>query len=719
MVPTGDGQGSLDAAVQRNWLSAAQLSSAVSLLERNLDRSGFDRAPWLVVAFSAGIASWFLMPGPLQWALSIIICVLVAVSAAAVWRDDGSRSHLRMAVIALSVMFALGVATIWTRSEMVGATPVDRPMVTTLSGYVIDRENQPAQKRARLTLAIREADRGAALKVRVNVDEDDLYPSVSEGSIIKLRARLMPPAPPMFPGGYNFARRAWFDGLAATGSAIGQVEVIDGDPAQSGLANVQRRLASHVRSQLDGSAGAIAAAFASGDRGAISPADDEAMRDAGLTHLLSISGLHVSALIAGAYFLAIRLLALFPAIALRARLPIVAAAVAAGAGIGYTLLTGAEVPTVRSCVAALLVLGALVLGREPLSLRLVAVAAFTVLLLWPEAIAGPSFQMSFAAVITIIALHGSRPVREFLSPRDENWLARFGRRTLMLLVTGFVIEIALMPIVLFHFHRAGVYGALANVIAIPLVTFVSMPLIAFALALDVVGLGAPAWWIVEQSLDLLLKIAHTTAAQPGAVKLMPQMTYATFGFFIAGGLWLALWSGRFRLLSAVPIAIGCIMLARTPVPDLLISSDGRHVAITMPDNRLLSLRDTRSDYARDNMIELAGTRSEPVPVETWPSADCSPEFCVLDIERDGRKWSLLMARNRVRVEERSLAAACERSDIVVADRWLPASCRPLWLKADAAYLRENGGLSIDVEGREITTVASAQGQHGWWQAAEK
>ena len=719
MVPTGDGQGSLDAAVQRNWLSAAQLSSAVSLLERNLDRSGFDRAPWLVVAFSAGIASWFLMSGTFQWALSIIICVLMAVSAAALWCDDGSRSHLRMAVIALSVMFALGVATIWTRSEMVGAAPIDRPMVTTLTGYVIDRENQPAQERARLTLAIREADRGAAMKVRVNVDEDDLSPTVSEGSIVRLRARLMPPAPPMFPGGYNFARRAWFDGLAATGSAIGHVEVIDGDPSQSGLANVQRRLASHVRSQLDGSGGAIAAAFASGDRGAISPADDEAMRDAGLTHLLSISGLHVSALIAGAYFLAIRLLALFPAIALRARLPIVAAAVAAGAGIGYTLLTGAEVPTVRSCVAAVLVLGALVLGREPLSLRLVAVAAFTVLLLWPEAIAGPSFQMSFAAVITIIALHGSRPVREFLSPRDESWLARFGRRTLMLLVTGFVIEIALMPIVLFHFHRAGVYGALANVVAIPLVTFASMPMIALALALDMVGLGAPAWWIVEQSLDLLLKIAHTTSAQPGAVKLMPQMTYTTFGFFIAGGLWLALWSGRFRLLAAVPIAIGCILLARTPVPDLLISSDGRHVAITMSDNTLLSLRDTKSDYAKDNMVELAGTRSEPIPVETWPSADCSAEFCVLDIERDGRRWSLLMARNRVRVEERSLAAACERSDIIVADRWLPASCRPRWLKADAAYLREHGGLSIDLDRREITTVASAQGQHGWWRADEK
>src|SRR5690606_27391441 len=208
-----------------------------------------------------------------------------------------------------------------------------------------------------------------------------------------------------------------------------------------------------------------------------------------------ISGLHVSAVIAAAYLLAVKLLALWPWLALRVRLPLVAAGVAALAGVAYTLLTGAEVPTVRSCVGAVLVLIALALGREPLSLRMVAVGAIFVLLLWPEALVGPSFQMSFAAVIAIVALHGAAPVRAFLAPREEGWPVWIARRVAMLLMTGVVIEIALMPIVLFHFHRAGLYGALANVVAIPLVTFVSMPLIALALLLDVVGGGAPVWWL--------------------------------------------------------------------------------------------------------------------------------------------------------------------------------------------------------------------------------
>src|SRR3546814_7962632 len=81
------------------------------------------------------------------------------------------------------------------------------------------------------------------------------------------------------------------------------------------------------------------------------------MRLSGLAHLLSISGLHVTAVIGGTMLLVMRLLALSPALALRAPLPLIAASAGALAGIGYTLLAGAEVPTVRSCVAALLVLG--------------------------------------------------------------------------------------------------------------------------------------------------------------------------------------------------------------------------------------------------------------------------------------------------------------------------------------------------------------------------
>ena len=326
---------------------------------------------------------------------------------------------------------------VWVRSEVVGAPPIAAPTVELLHGAVLEREDEPAEGRIRLTLAVRLAGDGtatpAAQKVRVNVSLEAIVvkaatPALAEGAMVRLRARLMPPAPLMLPGTYNFAWAAWFRGLAATGSAIGPVEIIRPAPTGTEIATIQRALAAHVRSRVDGLAGAIAATLASGDRGSISVADEIAMRDSGLTHLLSIRRLLVSALIAAAYFAVLKLLALWPTLALRVRLPVVAASAGALAGIGYTLLTGAEVPTVRSCVAALLVLGALVLGRDALSLRMIAVAGGFVLLLWPESAIGPSFQMSFAAVLAIIALSTIAPVRALLAARDEPWWTPTARR---------------------------------------------------------------------------------------------------------------------------------------------------------------------------------------------------------------------------------------------------------------------------------------------------
>jgi len=740
IIPMGDDPGSASAASvvsARPWQSGRGMSStgkgAVGRLADAADRfladAGFDRAPWLAVLFMAGIMAWFALPGTWHWLAAMAAGGGLAAAGAALTTTQGdTRIHLRLAAIACGLVFAAGVAVIWVRSEVIGADPIARPQVALLIGHVLEREDQPAQNRIRLTLAVRGVDGPEARKVRINVPMEALAGpagnaapeegALAEGAVVRLRARLMPPASPMLPGAYNFARAAWFMGLAATGSAVGPVELVRGAPTSGGIATIQRALSVHVRTRVDGSAGTIAAAFASGDRGGIARADEEAMRDAGLTHLLSISGLHVSAVIAAAYFAVLKLLALWPALALRVRLPVVAAAGGALAGVGYTLLTGAEVPTVRSCVAAMLVLIALALGRDALSLRMVAVAAGFVLLLWPESAIGPSFQMSFSAVLAIIALSSSAPVRAFLAAREEPWWTRFGRRVVMLFVTGVVIELALMPVVLFHFHRAGLYGALANVVAIPLVTFVSMPLIALGLLFDLADAGAPFWWLVEQSLDLLLGIAHITASQPGAVKLMPQIGYPAIALFAAGGLWLALWSGRARLFGLVPVTVASLMTVLTPVPDLLVSADGRQVGITITradgERRLLSLRDSRSSYARDNLIELAGVKGDPLPLAEWPGARCSSAFCTLVIERAGRDWAILMARSRDLVEERALASACAKADIVIADRFLPRSCRPRWLKADRRLLTRTGGLSIDLEAQTITTVADREGRHGWW-----
>ncbi len=691
---------------------SSALASLLDHAEAFLHTHPFERGLWLVVVFGAGIVAWVALPTRQDWIALLLSLGAAAITAAML--DSTRWGMVRLAVIGLAIMGSAGTAGVWSKSALLGQPAIPRPLVAVLQGEVIERREEPAKARVRLVLQVPLDGFSAPVLVRVNLPDDKDAVGAQQGATVRLRARLMPPAPPMLPGGYDFARTAWFARIAATGSAISRVEVVRESDRRTTLRGVQSALAVHIRAMLGGSPGNIAAALASGDRGAIAVEDEDAMRDAGLTHLLSISGLHVSALVGAVYWAVARLLALVPWIALRVRVPIAGALAGALAGVGYTLLTGSEVPTVRSCIGALLVLGALALGRDPLSMRLVAVGGLVVMLFWPEAVVGPSFQMSFAAVIAIIAFHSAAPIKAFLSSDHYGRPMRWLRDLILLLATGIVIELALMPIALFHFHRAGIYGSLANVIAIPLTTVVTMPLIGLALLLDLAGMGGPAWWLVGKSLEFLLWIAHFVATRPGAVTMLPPGEAWAFVVFIAGMLWLALWSGRVRLWGLIPSVIAATAMVLAPTPDLLVTGDGHHVGITGEGADLLVLREGRGEYMRENLLELAGMEGNVRMLADWPGARCSDDFCLLAVVRGGRRFSIMIAKTREYIDEMDLAAACERVDIVIADRRLPYACRPRVLKADRVMLTGTGGVAVYLESGKIRTVAETQGQQGWY-----
>ncbi|MBM3928888.1 MAG: ComEC/Rec2 family competence protein, partial [Sphingomonadales bacterium] len=466
-------------------------------------------------------------------------------------------------------------------------------------------------------------------------------------------------------------------------------------------------------SRLPEAEGAIAASLATGDQGAIPDTDAEALRRSGLAHLLSVSGLHITAVVAATMAVALRLLALSPWLALNVRLPLVAAGAAAVTAIAYTWLTGAEVPTLRSCIAALLVLAALALGREAITLRLVATGALVVLLLWPEALIGASFQLSFAAVTAIVALHEHDRVRGLFAPRDEDWPRRLGRALASLLLTGLAVEAALMPIALFHFHKAGLYGALANIVAIPLTTFVVMPLEALALVLDLVDLGAPVWWLCGQALGVLLWIARTTADAPGAIAALPMMPRGAFGLMIAGGLWVLLWRTRVRWLGLVPALAGATWALAMPVADLIVTGDGRHLAVRTDDGRLAVLRERAGDYVRDMLAEGGGADGVLPALDDMPMARCNADLCLATMTRDGRSWRVLATRSTYHLDAGALAATCRSVDVVVSERRLPRTCRPRWLKLDRFELRRSGGIAVGFAGPWVRRVADDVGAHPW------
>lgn len=681
------------------------LASAERLLEAEREQVPL----WIPVMLGLGIAAWFVLPQRADWMAAI--CAALAIGVLALGAGRGEGRLLRMAGVA-ALLVATGCLLAWTRAGLVGDPPLARPAMVTMTATVLDVEPLPARRITRITVEPVERP-DLPRHIRLNLADEAVPPElrIVSGMTVTLRARLMPPAPASLPGGYDFARRAWFDGLGATGRVLPPLTVV-GAPAEGGE-TLQQRLSRHVTGQLDGSAGAIAATLASGDRGHIPPEDEEAMRRSGLAHLLSISGVHVTAVVGAVVLLTWRLLALSPALALRWPLMLVAAAAGASVGVGYTLLTGAEVPTIRACVAALLVMSALALGRRAISLRVVAAGALLILILWPEALVGPSFQLSFAAVAAIVALVEHRAMRAFFAVREESRLRRAARFVVGLLVTGLAVELALMPIALYHFHLTGMLGALANMVAIPLTEFVIMPAVALALALDLGGLGAPAWWIAGQALDLLLWVAHAVAAEERAVLLRPAIPAAAFAMVMAGLLWLLLWRTALRYAGLPLMALGLAGYAGAPKPDILVTDDGRHVAVRTEDGGLALLRDRAGDYVRDQMAELAGWEGEATALADLPGARCSPEFCHLSLGRGASVATLLMARGNLMVPWRDLVAACAAADIVIAERTLPEGCRPRWVKLDRRELRRSGGAAILLAERRLIRSRDPHDEHPW------
>lgn len=670
-------------------------------LEAERDQLGL----WLPVAFGLGIALWFILPHPRAWIGAIALSLAMVIAG----RVVGGSGRIAALCMRGGLALAAGLALVWAHALWSQAPVVARPVTTAFSGRIVAVEPLPARAVTRLVIApVGRADLPPRVRLTL-ADKDRPESRLMAGQGIGARARLMPPPGPALPGAYDFAQRAWFDRLGAVGTIVGRPTLEDRAVGE-GLRN---RLTAHIQSQLPGSVGGLAAALATGDRGAIADADAEAMQRSGLAHLLSISGLHVTAVVGGAIFMLMRLLALNQRLARHGIVPLLAAAGGALAGVGYTLLSGAEVPTVRSCIAALLVLGALAMGREAVTLRLVAAGALLVMLLWPEAVAGPSFQLSFAAVTAIVALHQHPRAQRWFARRGEAWPAAIARFLTGLIVTGLVIELVLAPIALFHFHKAGVYGALANSIAIPLTTFFIMPIEALALALDSIGLGWPAWWLAGQGIELLLALAHWVAAAPGAVVLLPRPSPLGFAITIAGLLWMLLWQSGWRWWGLVPALVGAAMMAAAPEPDVLVTGDGRHVAVRLGDGSYATLRARAGDFVREQLAEAAGSEAAMVALADVPGVECNRDLCRWTMDNGGRSWTVLATRSRTMVDAAELSAACASADIVIADRWLPPGCSARWLTLDRDAFDRHGGVALYLDDRRMVSAINAADRHPW------
>ncbi|WP_268830433.1 ComEC/Rec2 family competence protein [Sphingomonas changnyeongensis] len=263
----------------------------MSRIESWLDGERDQLPLWLPVALAAGIGGWFALPGPVEWCVLILSGAAVAALGLAL----GAHRRLGHGLIWAGMVLALGCALVWGRALIVAAPVLDRPVVTGFAAE-IDSVGQLTSRRS-LRLVLRPLDRpDLPPRVRLTAKQEMAPADLMPGDRIRLTARLAPPLPPAMPGAHDPARAAWFAAIGASGRALGPVARLARAPPDR-ASGLRVRLSAHIAGALAARPAGIAVALATGDQGRVSAGDQDALRRAGLAHLLSVSGLHVTALV--------------------------------------------------------------------------------------------------------------------------------------------------------------------------------------------------------------------------------------------------------------------------------------------------------------------------------------------------------------------------------------------------------------------------------------
>jgi competence protein ComEC len=665
---------------------------------------------WLAVALGTGVACYFALPAePPLW----IGLLALPVAAAVCWLLR-KRGDLFIAICILLAAAAAGFLAGQLRTAQFDGRMLPAPLERALFVGVIDQiELQPAGQRVTLRdVDIKDLPR-ASTPARIRIKTVVAQPELRIGQKVGGVASLSAPSGPAEPGAFNFRRQAFFDNLGATGFGFGRLKVLR-QPEDSRFAGIgiaiadwisaaRAAIAQRIRSQLPDAAGATAIALTVGDQTALRAADINALRDSGLAHLMSISGLHIG-IAAGLFFLGLRFaLAFVPWIALRYPVKKWAAALAILAAGLYAGLAGWTPPTQRSLLMTGIALLAIMLDRSPISLQLVAWAAALILVFQPESLLGASFQMSFAAVFALVVVFDR--LGPWLAARRQKWgegaswdarlFAVTGNAMLWLaatIVTSLVAGLATMPFALFHFDRLSIYGIAANAIAVPLTAFWIMPFAALALLSMPFGLEWPFLQAMGWGCELLLWVAHWIADWPGAIAVLPAMPGLALPMVAIGLLWAGMARGRWRTIGAAAVLAGILSAWMVPRPDLLVSPSGKLVAFRAPDGDLM----------------LSSNRAERFVRDTWLRRNGQIRFDDID-DLDGTEaWlrcesGVCEYQGRLRVILSETPADCTGPALTIVPRAAAATCPKgtidqaalLARGAHAIYLKEGAIAIID------------------------
>ena len=705
----------------------AETQSVAAHISRNLDRLIL----WSPVLIAFGAATYLEVPWeppPIVTILAPISLILIGILVLFLRFGRGTLA-LQIAPIA-GILFAVGYGAAALQTAMVNGPMLTRETgAVPVTGRVLATEPRDGAYRVQLSvtsLGDVAPDRRPHA-IRVTLPKGEAAPPV--GAYVRLTAVLRPPPGPVAPGAFDPRRRAYFERIGGVGFGVGRVVVI-ADRPQAGLLAHARAWREDLRasvntailSALPASTAGIVMALLTGDRGEIDEADAEALRISGLAHILAISGLHIG-IVAGLAFSVTRIaLALAPTLTARIATKKLAAFAALVVAFVYLQLSGATVPTLRAFLMTAVVLLAVLTDRRAISMRTVAVGASCVLILRPDSLFGPSFQMSFAAVIALVAVY-ERLDRRWQTSR-HGWRDSLPGRMVMFItmtaLTSVVASAATAPFSAFHFHRIANYGLVANLIAVPAMASWIMPsgfaaLLAMPVGLEDVPLTVMGWGV-----DAVLAVANLISTWPGASIEIGRFPGVALALLALAGLWLVLWRGRGLRRVGLALASSAGLIAVLSPPEIILAT-ADHGLIAVRNGSLVAIwgDGRRGSFLRDRWAERLATdpaalidpmdriRADPTDLASL-GLRCDPMGCVWI----GRGHRIAFPR----VAE-ALFDDCARSTMVIAPRLDLSRCNGPQTLLGAADFKRYGphAIAIDAAGsaRIARTYPPAEQRRPW------
>ncbi|KJZ19969.1 ComEC/Rec2 family competence protein [Loktanella sp. S4079] len=657
---------------------------------------------WVPVCLGIGIGGYFALPSEPQM---ITIAFGVVVAALLCW---GSRwVNPAIAPLCIGVALILAGSTIATmRSAFVAEPVLGFRYYGPIQGRVVsvDRSASDAPRITMDQVVLSRMSPGRTpSRIRISIHGEQVIQHFHPGETVIMTGHLSPPAGPAEPGGFDFQRHAWFMKLGAVGytrTPVLRLEEPEINSLSMRVFAIRMGLSRFVQNAIPGEAGAFAAAIVTGDRSAMRQETLANLRATNLAHLLAISGLHMG-LLTGFIFGVVRYgLALCGGFALRYPTKKIAAVCAMVVGAGYLALSGGNVATERAFIMVAVMLVAVILDRRALTIRAVALAAIIVLLLRPEAITGPGFQMSFAATTALVAVLG------LLRGVDLSGWPKWLRAMLSVVLSSAVAGFATAPFAAAHFNQIAHFGLIANLLSVPLMGVLVMPAAVLALCLAPVGLSAIGFSVMAVGLRWILFVADSVADWDGAVGRVVAPNSWVLPILAITLLWLVLWQGRARWLGVLGVGAAFVLWAHSERPHVLIADNGALVGVMTPNGRALS-KPTGSGFIAGIWLENDG--------DLISQEDAASRA---GYTREGRSvrvrigdWQILQVSGKTALADLD---GCDGADVLVSNQedLIDRPCEVF----DLRRLRQTGALALDIgpDQELIVTPANAKsGQRPW------